>query len=169
MEVQLLFLATRARRNIQTAVAFLTTRVKRPDKDDWGKLRRVLKYLQGTRYMKLTLSVDDLSMIRWWVDASDRTHHDMKGHTGTLMSLGQGAIISGSRKQKINVKSSTESELVALDNDLPLILWYLYFIEVQGYTVEQNVVFKDNQSTMRLAMNGSLSSSKRTKHIKARY
>ena len=119
---QLLFLAMRARRDIQTAVAFLTTRVKRPDEDNWGKLRRVLKYLLGTRYMKLTLSVDDLSMIRWWVDALDRTHYDMKGHTGSLMSLGQGAIISGSRKQKINVRSSTESALVALDDALPLIL-----------------------------------------------
>ncbi len=63
----------------------------------------------------------------------------------------------------------TESELVALDDALPMILWCLYFIEVQGYTVEQNVVFQDNQSKIRLAVNGSLSSSKRTKHIKARY
>jgi hypothetical protein len=42
---QLLFMLTRARCNIQTAVAFLTTIVKSPDKDDWGKLKRVLKYL----------------------------------------------------------------------------------------------------------------------------
>jgi hypothetical protein len=46
---QLLFMATRARRDIQTAVAFLTTRVRNPDEDDWGKLKRVLKYLNGTR------------------------------------------------------------------------------------------------------------------------
>ena len=31
---QLLFLANRARRDIQTAVAFLTTRVKKPHEDD---------------------------------------------------------------------------------------------------------------------------------------
>ena len=31
---QLLFLSTRARRDIQTAVSFLSTRVKRPDEDD---------------------------------------------------------------------------------------------------------------------------------------
>ncbi len=85
---QLLFLCNRARRDIQVAVAFLTTRVKKPDIDDWGKLRRVLKYLKGTKYMKLTLTIDDLSMIRWWVDASNRTHHDCKGHTGSMMSLG---------------------------------------------------------------------------------
>ncbi len=40
---QLRFMATRARRDIQTAMVFLTTRVKAPDEDDWGKLKRVLK------------------------------------------------------------------------------------------------------------------------------
>ena len=34
---QLNFLSSRARRDIQTAVSFLTTRVKAPDEDDWGK------------------------------------------------------------------------------------------------------------------------------------
>ena len=37
--VQLLFMATRTRCNIQTTVVFLTTQVKIPDKDDWGKLK----------------------------------------------------------------------------------------------------------------------------------
>ena len=36
---QLLFLSSRARRDIQTAVSFLTTRVKKPDEDDWGNLK----------------------------------------------------------------------------------------------------------------------------------
>ncbi len=60
---QLLFMATRARRDIQTAVAFLTTRVNSPDKDDWGKLKRVLKYLNGTKYLKLNLRVDNLGVL----------------------------------------------------------------------------------------------------------
>ena len=55
---QLLFMCSRARRDIQTAVAFLTTRVKKPDQDDWGKLKRVLKYLNGTKHMKLKLTVE---------------------------------------------------------------------------------------------------------------
>jgi hypothetical protein len=45
---QLLFAANRARRDIQRAVLFLATRVKAPDQDNWGKLVRVLKYLNGT-------------------------------------------------------------------------------------------------------------------------
>ena len=58
---------------------------------------------------------------------------------------------------------------MALDNALPMILWCLYFIEAQWYTVEQNIVFQDNQLAMRLAINGSMSYLSCTKHIKARY
>ncbi len=73
---QLLFMSTRARCNIQMAVAFLTTRVKSPDKDDWGKLKRVLKYLDGTKCLKLKLSVDDLGLLKWYVDGSHNVHWD---------------------------------------------------------------------------------------------
>jgi hypothetical protein len=45
---QLLFAANRAQQNIQTAVSFLTTRVREPDEDDWKKLVHMLKYLNGT-------------------------------------------------------------------------------------------------------------------------
>jgi hypothetical protein len=74
---QLLFAANRARRDIQTAVSFLTTRVKAPDEDDWGKLVRVLKYINGTRYMKLILSADEMNFtVHWYVDGSHQCHED---------------------------------------------------------------------------------------------
>ena len=40
---RLLFLYMRASPHIQTTVSFLTTRVKSPDVDDWGKLRHCLQ------------------------------------------------------------------------------------------------------------------------------
>jgi hypothetical protein len=166
---QLLFVSTRVRRDIQTVVAFLTTRVKKPDEDDWGKLKRLLKYLKGTKHMKLTLRVDNLGIMLWWVDASYNVHDDCRGHTGAMMSMGKGAPISFSRKQKLNVRSSCEGELVGIDDALPVILWARYFIESQGYTVEQNILYQDNKSTILLANNGRWSSNKRTKHIKSRY
>ncbi len=86
-------------------MTFLTTRVEKPDMDDREKLRISLTYLKGMKYMKLTLTVDDLSVIRWWVNASDCTHHNSKGRSGTMMSLGGGATVSKSTKHKINTKS----------------------------------------------------------------
>jgi hypothetical protein len=90
-EAQLLFMATRARRDIQTAVAFLTTRVRDPGKDDWGKLKRVLKYLNGTRYLKLNLSIDNLGVLKRFVDGSHNVHWDCKGHGGAMFTMGKGA------------------------------------------------------------------------------
>ncbi len=87
---QLLFAASRARRNIQRAVLFLTTGVKDPDKDDWGKLVRVLKYFNGTRFMKLILSGDEMNFtIHWYIDGSHQVHDDCRGQIGCLMTMGK--------------------------------------------------------------------------------
>ena len=82
---QLLFAANRVRCDIQTAVSFLTTWVKVPDQDDWGKLVRVLKYLNGTRYTKLILSADKMKFtVHWYVDGSHQVHKDCRGQIGCL-------------------------------------------------------------------------------------
>ena len=128
-----------------------------------------MKYQKVTKYIKLTLTVYNMSVIKWWVDASHHTHMDFWGHTGAMMTLGIGAAISHSGKHKLNTKSSTDSELVGADDMLVKVLWSLYFIQAKGYTVDQNIMYQDNMATMRLEINVTLSRSKRTKQIKARY
>ena len=167
---QLLFAANRARRDIQTAVSFLTTRVQAPDEDDWGKLKRVLKYLNGTRYLKLILSADAMNFaIHWYIDGSHQIHEDCRGQTGSLVTFGAGAVSSSSNKQKSNTKSSTETEIIALHDKLSDVIWMRYFVECQGYTIDECIIFQDNMSALSLEKNGQMSSSKRTKHIKAKY
>ena len=74
---QLLFVANRACQDIQTVVSFLTAQVQAPNEDDWGKLKRVLKYLKGTQYLKLTLSADAMNFaIHWYIDRSLQIHED---------------------------------------------------------------------------------------------
>jgi hypothetical protein len=85
---QFLFLSARTRPDIQTPVLSLCTRTRAPDKDDWGKLKRVLKYSYGTRHMKLCLTVENLENSTWWVDASYAVHWDSRSHMGMVMSLG---------------------------------------------------------------------------------
>ena len=138
-------MSSRGRRDIQVTVSFLTTRVKKPDEDNWGKLKRVLKYLKGTRYLCLKLTVDNLNVIRWWVDASYNVHWDARGHTGGMMSLGQGAALNYSNKHKINVKSSTEGELVGAHDMLTSIMYMLYFIKAQDYSADQNIMYQDKR------------------------
>jgi hypothetical protein len=85
---QLLFAANCASQDIQTAVSFLTTRVQAPDKDDWGKLKQILKYLNGTRHLKLTLCADQMKfVVHWYVDGPHQVHDDCRGQTGSLVTL----------------------------------------------------------------------------------
>ena len=86
---QLLFMCTRARQDKQTAVAFLTTRVKVTDEDNWGKLKWVLKYLNGMKYLKLTLSVENFGMLKWYVDGYHNVHTDCHKHRGAVFTLGR--------------------------------------------------------------------------------
>jgi hypothetical protein len=58
LTAKLLFLCKRARLELQTAIAFLTMRVKGPDTDDYKKLHRVIKYLWGSPNLVLTLEAD---------------------------------------------------------------------------------------------------------------
>jgi hypothetical protein len=166
---KLLFLCKRARPDIQTAVSFLCTRVKSPDTDDYKKLTRVMKYLRATIDMPLALEGENMRVIKWWVDASYAVHPDMRSHTGSSMSLGKGSIYSSSTRQKLNTKSSTEAELVGVSDAMSQIIWTRYFMEAQGYEIDENVIGQDNMSTMLLENNGRASSSKRTRHISIRY
>ena len=45
-------------------------------------------------------------------------------------------------------------------------MWYKYFMEAQGYTIENNLLYEDNKSVILLAKNGCLSAGKNSKHIK---
>jgi hypothetical protein len=114
------------------------------------------------------LGRENLNVVKWWVDASYGVHLDMRSHTGQAMSMGTGAVYSTSKKQKLNTKSSTEAELVGIDNVLPEALWTKYFIEAQDYGVS-TILNQDKQSTIKLSENGKASSGKGTRDINIRY
>ena len=48
--------------------------VNKSDKDDWGKLKRLLKYLKGKSELKPNLSAGDMSLVKLWVDALYTLH-----------------------------------------------------------------------------------------------
>jgi hypothetical protein len=164
-----LFLTKRAGPDIHTAVVFLTTRVKKPDKDDWKKLQRMIRYLRGTLDLTLNLTANGTSIIKWWVDGSHGVHFDMRGHTGGMVSLGKGALMLTPTRQKLNTRSSTETELVAAEYMMPQIIYINYFMDAQNYGLSQTILFQDNQSAILLEHHGKMSSSKCTKHVNIRY
>lgn len=107
---KLLYVSKRVRLDVDFAVSYLCTRVAKSDKGDWDKLRRLLTYLQNTIDMPRIIGTENLDVLYAWVDASYAIHTDMKGHTGGVISIGHGIVHQRSSKQKLNTKSSKETE-----------------------------------------------------------
>ena len=164
-----MFLCKRARPDVEQAIGFLSSRVNEANEDDWKKLLRVLSFLKGTINDVLTLEADDSSTLTWYIDAAFAVHMDLKSHTGSVFTMGKGAITNGSTKQKINTRSSTESEVVGVDDRISKVLWTKLFLEWQDFKVKVNIIYQDNTSSMRLEENGKASSGKRTRHFDIKY
>ena len=167
---KLLYITKRARPDIETAVAFLCTRVSKSTHADWLKLKRVLGFLKKNIDDVRIIGASSLLELYTWIDAAYGVHDsDLKGHTGGCMSFGTGTVHQRSSKQKINVKSSTEAELVGSSEYVPYNVWLKNFLESQGYVINDNVLFQDNESTIKMQTNGRRSCTGNSRHVHIRY
>ena len=83
--------------------------------------------------------------------------------------MGTGAVHQRSTKQKLNTKSSTEAELVGTSDYAPYNVWMHNFLEKQGYKLEDNILFQDNQSAMKMEINGHRSCTGNFRHDHIRH
>jgi hypothetical protein len=84
----------------------------------------------------------------------------MRSHTGAVLTMGQGALLSMSIKQIINTKSSTEAELVGVDDAMNFVEWIQLFVEQQIKLINDDsiltkigndiVIQQENTSTIQL-------------------
>ena len=88
----------------------------------------MIKYLNGKKKNYLTLSTDDLKVIKWYVDASFAVHPDFKVPTGAIMTMVYRAMQSVSRGNKLNTRISIESKIVDVDDASVYILCVVLFI-----------------------------------------
>jgi len=82
------------------------------------------------------------------------------------MTLGMGYVCSYSLKQKVNARSSTEAELIGVDD---VVSKTQKFMKSQGLEIGHNIVFRENTSAMKLEDNGRTSAGKRKRHFDIKY
>jgi hypothetical protein len=66
--------------------------------------------------------------LMWYVDAAFAVHPNICRHTGGGLTMGHGFLIAVSTNEKLNTKSLTESELVGVNDMMPIILWTCYIL-----------------------------------------
>jgi len=165
---KLLFVSRRSRLDIILAEAFLCTRVSVPTVQDKAKLKRLLRYLNTTKKEFLILGAKSLTKVGGYADVSYAVHVDKKSHTGGCISLGRGTLMNRSEKQKLNTKSTTESEVVGCSDMTPDSIWTKNFLKHQGYDLDIEIN-QDNTSSIHLEKNGVASAGRKSKHIDIRY
>ena len=166
---KLLYIMKRARPDIETAVSYLMRRVSKSDEDDWQKLRRCLGFLKKTITDVRVIGAKSLSHLFTWIDASYAVHDNMRSHLGGIMSMGVGVIHAKSSMNKVNTKSTTEAELVSVAEYLPYNIWFMHFMNEQGYELKDNVIYQDNKSAILMEKNGRNSCTGNSRHINIRY
>ena len=126
---------------------------------DYLKLVRVLRYLYGTSDESLVLTmneaIDEKITLHVYIDASYGVHEDMKSHSGMVISLGEGAILAVSTKQKCVSKSSTEAELIAVTDLLPEAFHLRKIIEAITRKNVKIILYQDNMETISMIKNGA--------------
>ena len=124
-----------------------------------------------TRDLHLVLRYDGLKSCKWGVDAAFAVHPDFKSHSSGLMMMSKigGGIASGSTKQKLNTRSSTEAKMVSSDDFLSKIIWCKNFLHEQGLVLVQNILQQDNTLATTLMTKGRNSCGKRSRAINIHY
>lgn len=166
----LLFLTTQTRPDIAASVSILSQKVTKPRTTDLNEVKRIIRYLKGTKNLKLRLSSgeckDDFyaySDANWAEDREDR-----KSNSGYFCSINGGAISWSCRKQNLVATSSTEAEFVALSETCREVVWLKKLSRELGIKVSDPItVYTDSQSSMEMVNNEKFSN--RTKHIDTKY
>ena len=93
----------------------------------------------------------------------------MKEYTGRVMSFGTGILYGKSSKEKLNIRITTELELVGVSEYLPYDIQQIHFYKYQGYNIMKNIVFQENQSAPKIEVNDCNSCTGHSRHIEIKY
>ena len=68
------------------------------------------------------IEIEEIGSLMTFVDASFSMYDSLCGHTGLAITFGVGSLITESKTQCVNSKSSTERKLVGADDYLPRVV-----------------------------------------------
>jgi hypothetical protein len=129
---------------------------------------RILNYVVKTKNRCVWYEAKANLELKIYTDASHMLHMDAKGHGGIISTFGGSIVACKSFKMKLVTKSSTESELVAVEEAVPYTLWMLMLCRDLRLEVKTPVkMMQDNLSAIGIIDNGG--SFNRSKHMIARY
>jgi hypothetical protein len=167
---ELQFLANATRPDIAFAVNRLASYTADPSLQHVTALKRVLRYLAGTKSygIKYTAETDRINLFHGYADAAYGNLDERRSTSGHVFIAGKGAITWRSKKQPIVALSSTEAEYVALSEAAREACWLRSLFGELGYKQKfPTKIYGDNEGAVAMAKNPQFH--QRAKHIEIKY
>ena len=167
---ELQFLANATRPDITYAISQLLSYTANPTMQHVTALKRVLRYLSGTKTYVITYSdiLDHPNHFYSYADAAFTNADDQKSTSGYVFMMAGGAITWFSKKQTITALSSMEAEYTALSEAVREGHWLRSLFFKLGFTqVLPTMIWGDNEGSIAMMKNPQFH--KRSKHIGLQY
>ena len=160
--------AVGTRPDIAFVVGVLSQYLENPGWVHWEAVKRVFRYLQGTKDWKLTYGGATRGIIGF-TDADGASQEHRRAISGSVILIDGGAVSWSSKKQELVTLSTTEAEYVATTHAAKEIIWFRRLLgEIFRPLAYPITLYSDNQSSIALAhTQGQFHA--RTKHIDIRY
>jgi hypothetical protein len=169
---ELQYISNSTRPDIGYAVNKLATYTTNPSLKHYGALKRILRYLAGTKTLGITYcfnqdATDNDNLFHGYADASFASMDDLKSITGYVFLGAGGAITWKSKKQTTIALSSTEAE-IALSEAAHEACWLRNLYAELGFPQQLPMIIKgDNEGSVILTHNPQFHN--RSKHVAIHY
>jgi len=163
----LMYASVATRPDISFAVAALSQFLDNPGEVHWEAVKRILRYLSGTKDFVLTYG-DERHDLIGYTDADGATQEHRRAISGHAFLIDGGAVSWSSKKQELVTLSTAEAEYVAATHAAKEALWLRRLVfELFPSLEAPTVLYCDNQAALRLIEDDNYRA--RTKHIDKRY
>jgi hypothetical protein len=167
---ELQFIANATRPDIAHAISKLSSYTANPTMQHVSTLKRVLRYLSGTRTHGITYSdiLDHPNYFLGYADAAFANADEKKSTTGYVFKMAGGAITWFSKKQSITALSSTKAEYIALSEAAREARWLRSLFFELGFAQSMPTIIRgDNEGSIAMTKNPQFH--KRAKHIELQF
>jgi len=152
--MQIMYLGVRTRPDVLLDIIVLSSRLENPTQEDVRILKRVMVYLYQTKEFGMVFK-DGAWEFLVYIDASFNCYENGRGHSGILMFLDRvsAAILAKSLKQQTVSGSSTQAELISLNEGVLHVMWLEGILSelLPGVQIKPIKVYNDNTSMISLA------------------
>ena len=160
--------AREGRPDIDFVVAYLQRQQTAPTETDWSDLQHLLRYINKEPEHWIVHNPTDLQL-RAYADSSYNITSEGASHYGYLLTVVHSLVGLKGGRIKTVVRSSTEAEIVGVNEVTSEILWARDVLIELGYPQEEVIIAEDNGSCITMLQTEPRNFQTNSRHVRVKW